>query len=224
MEFNIEGLSGLKNDIGIANAEVTDRLIVKSIPIKELKESENNFYSISGIEELAEEIRVNGLLNPIKASKDNVILSGHRRLAAYKLLSNDNDKYNFIDTIYIDDFDSEEQKQLFLITENSNRIKTKEDISTEMSQKKELYTKLKNQGDEKYRNANITKILSQEYGVSEATIKRSTLGTSQNKVKTPNEEFNKKVRTLAKYLEKNSDEINVSEDFYNMIIDYASEI
>lgn len=220
--FNLN-LENTKNEINVQNKDVSKRVNVVNVKLEELKESNKNFYSIRGITELAEEIRINGLLNPIKVTKSNEVLSGHRRLAAYKLLSETDLLYKEIEAVYIDKFDTEEEQQLFLITENSSRVKTKEDIATEMSQKKELYTKLKEQGKEGYRKANITKLLASEYGVSEATVKRATTGSSKNKPKNPNDEFQKKFNGLFKYMEKNSKDIKIPDHIYNMIVDYYME-
>lgn len=221
--FNLN-LSETNKEINIQNAEVSKRVSVRKVNINELHESKDNFYSIRGVPELAEEIKVNGLLNPIKVTRDKEVLSGHRRLAAHKLLSLCFEEFKEIDVIFVDDFETSEEKQLFLITENSARVKTKDDVATEMTQKKKLYTKLKEQGTGEYKKANITRLIANEYGVSEATVKRATKGTSKNKPKSPDEEFRKKFNSLCKYMEQNSKDISVPDHVYNSIVDYYMEM
>lgn len=221
--FNIN-LEETNKDINIQNKEVANRLNIIKVNISELYESKDNFYTINGIESLAEEIRIKSLQNPIKITREFEVISGHRRLEAYKYLALTSDKFNQIEAIVLDEFKSEEEKLLFLITENSSRVKTKEDRVCEMNQKKKLYTSLKNSGVEKYRNANITKILAVEYNVSEATIKRATTGSSKNKTKSPTNEFNKRFSALYKYMEKNSKQIDLPTEVYNFITDYYVEI
>lgn len=217
--FNLN-LENTKNEINVQNKEVSKRVNIVKVNVDELRESEDNFYSIRGISELAEEIKVNGLLNPIKVTKEMEVLSGHRRLAAHKLLAEVDEIYKEIQVEFLDEFDSLEEKKLFLITENSSRVKTKEDIASEMKIKKNLYTNLKEKNVGEYRNANITKLIAGEYGVSEATVKRATLGSSKNKKKSPNEEFHKKFNGLYTYMSRNSKDINVPDHIYNMIVDY----
>lgn len=221
--FNLN-LSDTNKEINVQNKDVSKRVNVRKVNITELHESKDNFYSIRGVPELAEEIRVNGLLNPIKVTRDMEVLSGHRRLAAHKLLAETEDEFKEVEVIFVEDFETSEEKQLFLITENSARVKTKDDIATEMTQKKELYTKLKEQGSGEYKKANITKLIANEYGVSEATVKRATKGTSKNKPKSPEEEFRKKFNSLCKYMEQNSKDISVPDHVYNVIVDYYMEM
>ena len=61
------------------------------VSISELRESAENSYlydppSDSEIEQLAESIKTRGLLDPIIITKDRYIISGHRRIAACRLL------------------------------------------------------------------------------------------------------------------------------------------
>lgn len=217
--FNLN-LENTKKEINVQNQQVNKRVNIVNVNIDELTESKDNFYSVRGISELAEEIKINGLLNPIKVTKDMEVLSGHRRLAAHKLLAEVDEKFKEIQVEFLDEFDTLDEKKLFLITENSSRIKTKDDIANEMQMKKKLYTNLKEQNKGEYSKANITKIIAAEYGVSEATVKRATTGSSKNKKKSPNIEFHKKFNSLYSYMIKNSTEINVPDHIYNIIVDY----
>ena len=62
---------------------------IELIPCDKLIPDDRNFYSLEGLEELADSIATVGLLDPIRVRKDGdvyVIISGHRRRAAIKLL------------------------------------------------------------------------------------------------------------------------------------------
>lgn len=185
MEFNVEGLSNLNNQINVANQDVNKRIVVNRISLDELHEHDDNFYDISGLEALVEELKTTEgeLLNPIKVKKDNTIISGHRRYNAFKEIAKTDNRYNTIPVIYIDDFKSEEEELLFLITENSQRIKSKEELAYEIQLKKKLYSKLKEQGDINYVNVNINKLLAEEFSMSESSIKRATGNASVSKPK-----------------------------------------
>lgn len=169
-------LEELSNDLDAANREVYEHISVVRIPIEELKEHESNFYIINGIEALAEELKVMGgeLSNPIKVFKNNTIISGHRRFNAFKLLAETNESFNTIPAIYVDNFETEEEELLYLMNENNQRVKTKEELTVEIQLKKELYVTLKENGDERYQNVNINKLLAEEFGMSETSIKRAT--------------------------------------------------
>ena len=62
---------------------------IELLPWAKLIPDDRNFYSLEGLEELADSIATVGLLDPIRVRKDGdvyVIISGHRRRAAIKLL------------------------------------------------------------------------------------------------------------------------------------------
>ena len=63
----------------------TGREQIVYLPLDQLRADENNFYSLDGIDELAANIELIGLQQPIRARKDGdgyIIVSGHRRSAA----------------------------------------------------------------------------------------------------------------------------------------------
>lgn len=66
---------------------------VKQIPLNKIHVNNANFYSIEKIEELAESIRMVGLLSPVNvveaAGGTYRLISGHRRFEAYKILRGD---------------------------------------------------------------------------------------------------------------------------------------
>ena len=71
---------------------------------------------LEGIEELAESIRVNGLINPIVITREHVLVAGERRLTAHKHLG-----FDSIAVQYADDLD-EVQLHLIELEENVRRI------------------------------------------------------------------------------------------------------
>lgn len=97
----------------------------RKIPIDEIFANDDNFYSITGIEELAESIKMVGLLSPVNVVKTDAgykLISGHRRLAAFKLLRGGDDadasSYDRIPAIVVSGLD-DLTETMALITANS---------------------------------------------------------------------------------------------------------
>jgi ParB family chromosome partitioning protein len=70
-----------------------DTFEIKMIEIDKIIANENNFYSISEIEILAEDIERQGLKSNLVVRKNNeeyVLISGHRRLNAINFLKENN--------------------------------------------------------------------------------------------------------------------------------------
>lgn len=86
-EFN----TGIINDMKKA-AEDSFADNIKMLPIEQLHDSEQNFYDLSALEILAEDIDRQGLKTPlyvIPADEGYTIISGHRRKAAVQMLIDD---------------------------------------------------------------------------------------------------------------------------------------
>lgn len=75
----------------------TGREQIEYIPLERIHQDPNNFYSLEGLEELAANIQLCGLQQPIRvrAGEDDsvVIVSGHRRRAALELLAKEDPKW-----------------------------------------------------------------------------------------------------------------------------------
>lgn len=75
----------------------TGREQIEYIPLTELDEDPNNFYQLNGIAELADNIALCGLQQPIRVRQKEggryVIVSGHRRRAALEMLVADGYEY-----------------------------------------------------------------------------------------------------------------------------------
>lgn len=102
---------------------------IKRIPLNSICTNTQNFYSIKGIDELADSIQMVGLLNPVTVVKDASgryrLVSGHRRFEAYRKLredaqfsGDDNSEWNAIPAIVLQDMD-ELTESLALVTANS---------------------------------------------------------------------------------------------------------
>ena len=106
----------------------TGREQIVYLPLDQLRADENNFYSLDGIDELAANIELIGLQQPIRVRKDGdgyIIVSGHRRSAALRLLVEDGQK-RFAEAPCIierDDGESPAMRELRLICANSDTRK-----------------------------------------------------------------------------------------------------
>lgn len=95
----------------------------RRIPLDEILDNADNFYSITGIEELAESIKIVGLLSPVNVVKVDggyKLISGHRRVAAFRLLRNGDagGNYDRIPAMVISGMD-DLTETMALITANS---------------------------------------------------------------------------------------------------------
>ena len=98
---------GLKTIDDIGSAE----FIVKDINIKKLVPSKNNFFKVNDIEDLAEDIKENGLshnllVRPLKGDKFEII-SGERRYEAFKLLGRKTAPCKVVEELKGNDIDTE---------------------------------------------------------------------------------------------------------------------
>lgn len=112
----------------------------------------NNFYSLTGIEELAANIQLCGLQQPILVRPIDggryMVVSGHRRRAAIELLAAEEpEKWEEISCLVERDEASPELQQLRLIYANADtRAKSSAELAAEAEQVEELLYKLKKQG------------------------------------------------------------------------------
>ena len=100
---------------------------IEYIPLDRIEADPNNFYQLSGIEELAANIQLCGLQQPIRvrpipgAVEKYRIVSGHRRYAALTMLSGDDpERWDDVACIVEDDEASDTLQQLRLISANAN--------------------------------------------------------------------------------------------------------
>lgn len=122
--------------------------------IDELESDEKNFYTLTGIEDLANNIRVCGLQQPIRVRKEAedryTIVSGHRRRAALEQLIKDGfEEYQTVPCIVEEDDVSDAMRELRLIYANSaTRQLTSAELMQQAERVTELLYKLKEEGVE----------------------------------------------------------------------------
>lgn len=134
----------------------TGREQIQYIPLSQIDSDENNFYQLSGVENLAANIATVGLQQPIRvrANPDNpqryLTVSGHRRRAALELLqADDPDKWTDVPCIVETDAVSPTLQQLRLIYANANtRVMTSAEIGEQAAQVEKLLYQLKEEGYE----------------------------------------------------------------------------
>lgn len=130
----------------------TDREQIEYIPLSQIDEDPNNFYQLTGIEELADNISLCGLQQPIRVRQKEdglyIIVSGHRRRAALEMLVADGyEKWKDAPCIVERDEVSPALQQLRLIYANSNTRKmTSAEISEQAVQVEKLLYQLKEDG------------------------------------------------------------------------------
>lgn len=132
----------------------TGREQIEYIPLAQIDEDPNNFYQLNGLEELAANISLCGLQQPIRVrQKDDgryIIVSGHRRRAALELLAEDDpERWQEVPCIVERDEVSPSLQQLRLIYANANTRKmSPAEISQQAEQVEKLLYQLKEEGYE----------------------------------------------------------------------------
>lgn len=133
----------------------TGREQIEYIRLELIDEDPNNFYNLSGIDELATNIELCGLQQPIRVrpipdTDRYMIVSGHRRRKAVETLSQDNpERWSEIPCIVEADEVSPALQQLRLIYANANtRTMTSAEVSEQAVQVEKLLYQLKEEGYE----------------------------------------------------------------------------
>ena len=124
------------------------------LPLEQIDADERNFYSVEGLEALAANIELVGLLDPIRVREDPDapgryrIVSGHRRSAALRLLAEeDPEKWSAAPCIIEAPAASPELQELRLIYANADtRRMTSAEISAQAERVEQLLYQLKEQG------------------------------------------------------------------------------
>lgn len=129
---------------------------IEYIGLDKLRDDPNNFYSLDGIEELAENIEFAGLQQPVRVRRDAehsgeyIIVSGHRRTAAMRKIVEDGNKaFETVPCIVEAEGGSEALRELRLIYANSDtRRMSSADISKQAERVEALLYQLKEEGVE----------------------------------------------------------------------------
>lgn len=143
-------LAGILGNVSNPDAEEQ----ITYIPLQNLVSDERNFYSMDGVDELAANIELIGLQQPLRVlAGENgfyVIVSGHRRAAAIRLLAEDApEKWARVPCIVEKPGGSPELEELRLIMANADtRRMSSADLAKQAERVEELFVKLKEQGYE----------------------------------------------------------------------------
>ena len=127
---------------------------IEYLPLENLISDERNFYSMDGIEELAANIETVGLQQPLRVIAGEppyyVIVSGHRRAAALRILAEeDPERWKTVPCIVETASGSPELQELRLIMANADTRKmSSADLARQAERVQELLYKLKKQGVE----------------------------------------------------------------------------
>ena len=126
---------------------------IEMIRINDIRRDERNFYSVEGIEALAANIELVGLLDPLRLRKTDAVytvVSGHRRLEALWLLyKEDPNRWREVPCIVETAETSPEMQELRLIYANADtRRMSPADQARQAERVQELLYKLKEQGVE----------------------------------------------------------------------------
>lgn len=128
---------------------------IEYIRLEKLEEDPNNFYQLSDIDQLAANIELCGLQQPIRVRSIEgtdryMIVSGHRRRKAIELLAKENpEKWSEVSCIVERDEASPALQQLRLIYANANTRKmTPAEVSAQAEQVEKLLYQLKEEGYE----------------------------------------------------------------------------
>lgn len=132
----------------------TDREQIEYIPLKNILRDPNNFYQLSDVSQLADNISFCGLQQPIRvrAKPDEpgkyIIVSGHRRREALQILEAENpERWQEVPCIVERDTVSPALQQLRLIYANANtRVLTSAEIGEQAAQVEKLLYQLKEEG------------------------------------------------------------------------------
>lgn len=168
-------------EAGLSSQPVNQKLEktnILKIDIDDIHPNELNIMSTEDIDELAESIKKNGLINPLKVYKNNngsyELLGGHRRwLAIKKIVDEDDDFDPEVNCIVLSRPDDKLREQMQIIQDNAQRDMTSED-------KKNLFQKLNDIFDTAEAEGNYavtggqtkSNWISVNLGVSQRTVQR----------------------------------------------------
>ena len=132
----------------------TSREVIEYISLDNLEADPGNFYRLIGLEDLAANIELCGLQQPVRVRPTEggryVIVSGHRRRAALALLAKeDPERWAMVPCIVERDEASPELRELRLILANSStRVLCPAEVSKQAQRVETLLYQLKEQGYE----------------------------------------------------------------------------
>lgn len=127
-----------------------DTVNVTPLAINMIGENADNFYNVDDIDDLVESIREHGLLHPIVTNNGTTVISGHRRLAAYRrlLVETGDEKYKMIPCIVLHPADPIEAQMMMIEANSTARILTPYELMEQAKQYDALLVEAKEHGYE----------------------------------------------------------------------------
>lgn len=163
-------LAGLMKNVSNLNT----REQIENLPFALLDPDPNNFYSLEGLNGLADSIATVGLVHPLRVRQNGeryTVTSGHRRRAAIQLLIDSGEDWtNGVPCIVDHGEETPEFTELKLIFANQQRQKSSAELSREARRVEELLCALKEKGYEF--PGRMQDHVAQAMGVKAAKLKR----------------------------------------------------
>ena len=127
-----------------------DTVNVTPLAINMIGENSDNFYNVDDIDDLVESIREHGLLHPIVTNNGTTVISGHRRLAAYRRLwaETGNEEYKMIPCIVLHPADPIESEMMMIEANSTARVLTPYELMEQAKRYDALLIKAKDHGYE----------------------------------------------------------------------------
>lgn len=144
------------------------------IPIEQIEDNEKNFYSIQGIEQLAENIRTVGLLHPVRVVRVDGstcrCIDGHRRLSAYRLLAKEDENFRSIPAYEVPMMDNLDEQTMLLMANANNRQMSTADLHRQEAELRQILEARKAVGKQVPKN--MSQYMASVLGVSRNEVSR----------------------------------------------------
>ena len=147
---------------------------IQHIPLTDITPNGRNFYSIDNIEELADTVKMVGLIDPIRvlAAENNnyLLISGHRRYEAYKLLAQEDDRYQRIPALVFSNLDDLDGRFALIVANSTTRQMTYADKLKQEKELREVLLAMKAAG--RAIPHNLSQYIADQIGVSRNEVSR----------------------------------------------------
>lgn len=161
------------------------RFRLQDIPIDKIYSNDKNFYPLTDIEQLANEIKLCGLMENLTVVKEHCergdyrLVSGERRWRALTyLVEHGEDKFKNV-SAKVTRFDNQNEEELYLIVANSYRTKDSATKMNEVKRMQELLQSAKENGTSingyDMQQESIRSVMSKLLGMSETKIAELTV-------------------------------------------------
>lgn len=161
------------------------RFRLQDIPIDKIYSNDKNFYPLTDIEQLANKIKLCGLMENLTVVKEHCkrgdyrLVSGERRWRALTyLVEHGEDKFKNV-SAKVTRFDNQNEEELYLIVANSYRTKDSATKMNEVKRMQELLQNAKNNGTSingyDMQQESIRSVMSKLLGMSETKIAELTV-------------------------------------------------